>query len=65
MTKKEGAIISAFTGNLCCDFSVFHEYVESIMKRPVFTHEMGNKAIADEIKVRSEKDFMDLMKNQI
>lgn len=60
MTKKEAAIVSAFTGILIGDFSELHTYVEEIMKRPVFTHEMGDKKIADKIKELSRPDFLDI-----
>ena len=58
MTKSEAAIVSAYTGILIGSFSDMHEYVEKIMRRPVMTHEMGNKIIADEIKEKSKADFI-------
>lgn len=60
MTREESAIISAFTGVLVGPFDAFHEYVEKIMGRPVWTHEMGNKAISQEIKEMSRADFVAL-----
>ena len=60
MTKRESAIIGAFTGILCGPFEDFHEYIEEIMGRPVFTHELGNKEISDEIKQKSKNDFINL-----
>lgn len=60
MTRRESAIIGAFTGALAGPFDALHEYVEEIMERPVFTHEMGNRAIADEIKDKSKADFIAL-----
>ena len=60
MTRRESAIIGAFTGVLCGPFDALHEYVEEIMGRPVFTHEMGYKTIADEIKEKSKPDFIAL-----
>lgn len=66
MTKHECAIVMAHTG-ICMltekDFQIFHEYVEQIMGRPVFTHEMGIPGIADEIKEKSLNDFLDLCRN--
>ena len=67
LTKEQSAVLSAYTGVLCGDFSSFHEYVERIMGRPVFTHEMGfthemvNEKVADEIKQKSRKDFLALV----
>lgn len=57
MTKQEAAIVAAYTGYLIGDFTVMHEYVEKILGRPVFTHEMGTVAVADEIREKSKADF--------
>lgn len=58
MTKREAAIISAYTGYLIGEFSDFHAYVEEVMGRPVFTHELPS--IAEELKEKSKKDFMSI-----
>lgn len=63
MTDREKAIIMAYTG-ICMltgdKFQIFHKYVEDIMGRPIWTHEMGIKSIADEIKAKSKDDFIAL-----
>lgn len=65
MTKQECAIIMAYTG-ICMltgnEFSVFHEYIEKLMNRPVYTHELANKEVWEEIKKKSEDDFMNICK---
>ena len=58
MTKKEAAIISAYTGYLIGEFSDFHAYAEEIMGRSIFTHELPN--IAEELKEKSKKDFISI-----
>lgn len=58
MTKREAAIVSAYTGYLIGEFSDFQAYAEEIMGRPLFTHEFPN--IADELKEKSKKDFMSI-----
>jgi hypothetical protein len=58
MNKREAAIISAYTGFLIGDFSDMHKYVEKIMDRPVFTHEMGFKPFAKELREKSKPDFI-------
>lgn len=58
MTKREAAIVRAYTGYLIGEFSDFHAYAEEIMRRPIFTHEFPN--IADELKEKSEKDFISI-----
>lgn len=66
MTKEECAIIMAHTG-ICMltgeEFDIFHKYVENIMGRPIWTHEMGIGSIADEIKEKSKNDFLKLCAN--
>ena len=63
MTDREKAIVMAYTG-ICMltgdKFQIFHKYVENIMGRPVYTHEMAIKAVDDEIKEKSKADFMAL-----
>ena len=58
--KREASIISAYTGILLGTFSDMHSYIEEVMQRPVYTHEMGNRKIADEIKRLSKEDFLNL-----
>jgi len=58
MTKHEKTVVSAYTGILMGQFSDLHEYVEKIMGRPVWTHEMANEKIAAEIKEKSKDDFL-------
>lgn len=64
MTKREGAIITAYTGIMCCEFDSFHIYAEEIMRRPVLTHEFANEKVSKMIKERSKDDFMKVVKNQ-
>lgn len=63
MTDREKAIVMAHTG-ICMltgdKFQIFHKYVEDIMGRPIWTHEMGIGSIADEIKKKSKGDFIAL-----
>lgn len=62
MTKREGAIIGAYTGILAGKFEDLHKYIEEILKRPVFTHELANKEIIKQIKRASRQDFINLVK---
>ncbi|OGF58480.1 MAG: hypothetical protein A2Y62_21200 [Candidatus Fischerbacteria bacterium RBG_13_37_8] len=61
MTKQEAAIISTYTGILIGEFSDMHEYIEKIMNRPVFTHELGDHKIVKEIKQKSKQDFINIL----
>lgn len=66
MTKHECAIVMAHTG-ICMltgdDFGIYHEYIEKIMGRPVWTHELAIPEIAEEITQKSLNDFLELCKN--
>ena len=63
MTEREGAVLSAYTGILMCKtFSPVHEYIEEIMDRPVWTHEIP--MLADEIKEKSKEEFSRIIKEQ-
>ena len=61
MTDREKAIVMAHTG-ICMlagdKFQIFHKYVEDIMGKPIWTHEIG--LLADEIKEKSKADFIAL-----
>ena len=60
MTKREAAIVSAYTGFLIGEFADMHKYVEHIMGRPVFTHEMADKAVVDQIHDAARADFVSI-----
>ena len=62
MTKRECAIVSAYTGILCGDFNEFHKYVEELMNRPVYTHEFANADLWKAIRKLSKDDFVNLGK---
>lgn len=40
-TDDEVVKFQLFQGRLCMDFSRFHEAMEKVLGRPVFTHEFG------------------------
>jgi len=63
MTKRESAIIGAYTGILAGPFDELHSYIEEIMGRPVFTHELGMSEMAAAIKERARSDFLALAKS--
>ena len=58
LTSLQGAIISAYTGVLCCRFSDLHAYVEQILNRPVFIHEMADEKVSDQVKKAAREDFL-------
>lgn len=48
MTKREAAIVSAYTGILIGDFSDMHKYIEEKLDRAVWTPELAYKATQEE-----------------
>lgn len=62
ITNEERIIISAFTGVLLTkDKDGFMQYIENILKRSVFTHELSCPIIWSEIKEKSKPDFLKIM----
>ena len=67
MTDKEKAVVMAYTGTVMLTgdkFRIFHKYVEDIMGRPVFTHEMGDSKIARKIKEKALPDFLKICNDE-
>lgn len=63
MTKKECAIVMAYTG-VCMlvgdDLKYFYDYVSTLMDKPLLSHEIGERA--DLIKEAAKDDFFELCK---
>lgn len=62
MNKREAAIVGAYTGILIGKFDDLHQYVEQILQRPVFTHEMADPTTMDKIKIAATDDFLQVCK---
>lgn len=63
MTDHEKAVIMAYTGVVMLKgvkFRVFRKYVEDLLGRPVFTHELADEKILAEIEEKSRDDFLKL-----
>lgn len=58
LTKEQAAIIGAYTGITAGPFSDIHEYIEKIMGRPVFIHELADENLCDEIREKAKPDFL-------
>lgn len=64
MTLDEKIVVSAYTGYLMCDFNEVHRYIENLLGRPVFTHELALGMIQDKIKEKSKDDFLKICANK-
>lgn len=63
MTLKERIIVEVYTGYVMVtgdERNELYKYMNEIMGRPVFTHELADKKIADELHEKSKKDFVEL-----
>ena len=60
MTRREAAIIGAYTGIVVGTFDDIHRYVEELLGRPVWTHEFANESLQQEIKEKSKSDFLSI-----
>jgi len=63
MTKREAAIISAYTGILVGDFSAMHEYVEEVMEGPIWTHQFASKEFNELLKEKVKPDLLVICDN--
>ena len=67
MTDWEKAVVMAYTGTTMLTgdkLQVFRDYIEKICGRPIWTHELSNDAVADEIKEKSKDDFLAICMSQ-
>lgn len=62
LTKEQAAIIGAFTGFLAGPFSEMHEYIERVMGRPVWPHEMASEDFAKDLRAAVHDDFMAIVR---
>lgn len=60
MTKREAAIVSAYTGILLGNFSDMHKYIEEKLGRPVQTIEFASPKLRDRIKEITKDDFINM-----
>lgn len=58
LTRREAAVISAYTGYLIGPFADMHEYIEEKFGHPVWTHEMGDKRFAEKLRELAKDDFI-------
>ena len=57
MTRREKVIVTAYTGYLMCGMSEVHKYIEEIVGRPVFTHELPEVLVSANVRNRILQDF--------
>lgn len=63
MTLKERVIVEAYTGYCMTNSderSEFYKYVEAVMGRPIYTHELADNKIICELQDKVKPDFIKL-----
>lgn len=60
MTKKEAAIITAYTGVLIGTFEDYHKYVEQLLEGPVYVHELKDEGFVGTIREKAKADFVSI-----
>lgn len=60
LTLRQQQVFSVYTGISFCKFSYIHAYMEELMHRPVFTHEIPQ--LANQLKELAAVEFKELSK---
>lgn len=61
MTKQECAVVMAYTGTAMLqgdNLRIFYEYIAKICGRTIWTHELAQAEVQDEIHTKSRTDFV-------
>lgn len=61
MTLHEKVVLSAYTGILMCDMAEVHKYIEKLLDRPVWSHELASEDLLAEIKEKAKSDFLKII----
>lgn len=63
MTKREAAVIEVYTGVVMLtgmDRRYLYEYASALIGRPIYTHELDDDKVAEELKRRAYGDFCEI-----
>lgn len=63
MTLHEKVVLSAYPDILMCDFSEVHKYIEKLLGRPVWTHELASEPLRETIKEKAKPDFLKIIES--
>lgn len=62
LTQEQALIVSAYTGFMFVqEFSSLHGFIEKVLGRPVYTAEMGDGKIFEELRKALGSEFKDLV----
>ena len=60
LTREQAAIIGVYTGVLVGPFGDVHKLAEDLLGRPVFTHELAEESIWEELKDLVRPQFINI-----
>ena len=60
MTLREKQVVSAYTMVLMCSMPELYSYVEELLGRPVYTHELADEQTVKEIKEKAKTEFLEI-----
>ena len=58
MKKRDAVVISAYTGELCCDFKDVQKYVEEVTGKKITKQDYENENIIESLKEYIKPDFV-------
>ena len=60
LTRRQSAILGAFTGISCGPFEAVQQYAEEKFGGPVWTHEFANETFAAQLRDLAREDFLSI-----
>lgn len=60
LTRDQAAIIGLYTGVSMGPFEDIHKLVQDLLQRPVFTHELANANLCEELKKLIKPQFIEI-----
>lgn len=60
LTRRQAAIIGAYTGYTCGPFEDIHELAEEVLGRPTWTHEFASERLAEELREKVKPLLMEI-----
>ena len=60
LTRRQSAILGAFTGISCGPFEAVQQYAEEKFGGPIWTHEFANETLAAQLRDLAREDFLSI-----
>ena len=58
LTEDQALIIMAYTGVITCEMRVFHKFVEELLERSVYLHELAEPLVIQEIRMLVNEQYL-------